>query len=162
MLARAVRIEEHTVYSLKLGLSNSHPKREFVFDAADPLAAVMGRAPNRRDLSATPGPKPPTVGTAGKDIVRNPAPSRKQSQQEPVLSVIDKATGLGESNRLLRALCSLRQLLRSALPCCRGSCVLFASCMHAAQPLRTLALCIQEASLASCPPSRCSDRWPET
>jgi len=55
----------------------------------------MGRAPNRRDLSTSPGPRAPGVGTAGKDIVRNPAPSRKQAQQEPVQPVIDRATGLG-------------------------------------------------------------------
>jgi len=79
----------------------------------------MGRAPNRRDLSTSPGPRAPGVGTAGKDIVRNPAPSRKQAQQEPVQPVIF-AEGAGRASEPSALLNGAVLLLRLGLGPCRG------------------------------------------
>ena len=55
----------------------------------------MGRAPNKRDASTTPGPRTPTGSSAGKDLVRNPQQSRKMAQAEPCDMVMDKVIGMG-------------------------------------------------------------------
>jgi len=58
----------------------------------------MGRAPNRRDLGAEPGPYP-TVGAAGKVQSRKPPPlpHGKKPLPEPIYETSFKVTGIAPS-----------------------------------------------------------------